>query len=134
MKNGKVMPTRFHPNGKPRQSRRLGAALFLVFLVITSLSIFGGILIVLVINRAEMAQLEIDRSKAFFLAEAGLAQSIHELKTQEDLDGDGVGNIASRNLGDGNFRVLHFSSTGEIRSTGTVNHVSRTLQIKYISN
>lgn len=128
------MPSRFHPNGSRRHPRRLGAVLFLVFLVVTSLSIFGGVLIILVISRAEQAQLEIDRAKAFSLAEAGIAQSIHELKTQVDMDGDGMGTIASRNLGDGNFRAVHFSSTGEISSTGTVNHVSRTVQIKYIAN
>ena len=122
------MPARCHPSGKK------GAALFLVLVIVTFLSSFGGVLAVLAHNRYLLTQLEIDRVKAISLAEAGIAQAIHELKTQKDEDGNGLGNISIRNLGEGSFSVIHKSKTSEIRSTGLVNGVRRTLQVRYALN
>ena len=122
------MPARIRQNGKR------GAALFLVLMIISTLSVFGGILMVLSNNRVLMCQLEADRVKAIFLAEAGLADAVHELKTNSDPDRNGLGTLAEKKLGDGVYSVTHDPKTNEIRSSGTVNGVTRTLQIRYAVN
>lgn len=116
------------------QNGKRGAALFLVLIIISSLSVFGGILMILGYNCVLASQLETDRVKAFFLAEAGIAQSVYEIKNKKDEDKDGLGTIRQKQLADGYFTVIHNVKTSEIRSTGIVNGTRRTLQIKYAIN
>ena len=116
------------------QNGKHGAALFLILMIISSLSVFGGILMLLGFNRILSAQLETDRVKAVFLAEAGIAQAIYEIKSKNDADKDGLGTIKQKMIGDGYFTVIHNVKTSEIRSTGVVNGVRRTIQIKYAIN
>ena len=119
-------------SGKVSASR--GSVLIMILVIMGTLTIFGGLLMILAHNRVLLTQIEIDGAKAFFLAEAGIAQSIHELKHQLDPDGDGVGTIKERFLGEGWFTVIHDAKTTEIRSMGEVNGVKRTLQIQYAIN
>jgi len=111
-----------------------GLSFILILIVISTLTVLGGTLLLMVHNRVLLVQIEMDRTKAFFIAEAGISQSIFELKSQIDQHGDGVGNISRQSFGEGYFQVIHLASTGEIRSTGTVNSISRTVQIQYVSN
>lgn len=85
-------------------------------------------------DRLIMSQLEVDRIKAFSLAEAGLSQAIFELKFQRDTADDGIGIVRKHVLGDGYFYVHHVPPTQELVSTGVVNGVRRTVQIKYALN
>lgn len=126
------MPDKTLQNGNNHSNK--GAALFLVLVVITSLSVFGGVLMLLSDNRMLMAGLEIDSAKALSLAEAGIAQAIFEIKTQIDKDKDGYGNIKPTALGSGVYFTSHKASTQDIISTGEVNGVKRTIQIKYALN
>jgi Tfp pilus assembly protein PilX len=117
----------------PRHGNR-GAALFLVLIIVSSLSVFGGVLMVLVQNRFLLTQLEIDRVKAISLAEAAISLSVHELKTQEDEDENGLGNVAERAIGEGLCFAEHRTKTGEILATGEANGVRRTVEVRYKSN
>ncbi len=85
----------------------------------------------LLFSRMTLSLLNIDRLKAFYLAEAGIAKSINELKKDTDDDRNGVGNIKPSKLGDGVFFASHNFQTSTITAVGEVNHVKRTIQIKY---
>jgi len=77
------------------------------------------------------SQVQLDRLKAIYLAEAGLAKSIWELRYDIDTDGNGVGNILRTKLGSGEFWSRHNFQASTITATGEVNRSRRTLQIKY---
>jgi len=79
-------------------------------------------------------QLEADKLRAMYLAEAGISYSIWELKMKKDPDKNGLGNVKKYELGGGYFHVEHNPKTKEIISTGTYNDVSRTIVVVYDSN
>ena len=74
---------------------------------------------------------QIDRLQALYLAEAGIAKSINELKFDTDLDGNGIGNIDEAFLGRGTYQANHDFRTSSITAEGTVGDITRTVQIKY---
>lgn len=74
---------------------------------------------------------QLDRLQALYLAEAGIAESIHELKWNTDSDGNGMGNIIETPLGPGSYQARHDFRTTSITATGKVGDVIRTVQIKY---
>lgn len=113
-------------NGKSR-----GSILFTVILVLVFLAVLGLNLITFLYSRMMVSMLELDRLKALYLAEAGIAKSIGELKVDIDYDGDGLGNIIKTKLGDGTFSARHNFQTSTITGTGEVNKVKRVIQIKY---
>ena len=98
----------------------------LVFLAVMGMSLLG-----LLFSRVTMSMLELDRLKAFYLAEAGIAKSINELRHNIDYDGNGIGNISQMKLGDGMFWASHNFQTSTITATGEVNQIKRIIQIKY---
>jgi len=108
-----------------------GTVLITTILVISLLSVLGMSLITLLLSRMTYAQMQADRLKAFYLAEAGISRSIWELRSDIDIDGDGPGNIPESPLGGGTFRARHDFRNSTITGTGTVNKVARTVQIKY---
>lgn len=108
-----------------------GAILLTVIIVLVFLAVMGMSLLGLLFSRTTLTTLAIDRLKAFYLAEAGIAKSINELKTDIDSDGNGIGNVSPTKLGDGVFSAVHNFQTSTITAAGEVNKVKRTLQIKY---
>ncbi len=120
--------------GKILQNGKNGATLIIFLIVVTVLSSLGAVLMVFTHNRMMLCQLEIDKVKAITLAEAGVSQSIHELKTSVDVDSDGLGTIKKRKFGNGYFYVTHSVKNNGIRSTGVSNDVKRTIYVKYALN
>ena len=108
-----------------------GTILLTVIIVLIFLAVLGMSLLGLVFSRVTLTMLAIDRLKAFYLAEAGIAKSIYELRTDIDSDGNGLGNISPTKLGEGMFSARHDFQTFTITATGEVNKVKRTIQIKY---
>jgi len=108
-----------------------GAILLIVIIVLIFLAIIGMSLLGFLFSRTTLSMLAIERLKAFYLAEAGIAKSINELKRDEDSDNNGVGNISPTKLGEGIFEARHDFQTSTITATGQVNKVKRTIQIKY---
>ena len=108
-----------------------GTILLTVIVVLVFMATMGMSLLGMLFSRATLSMLAIDRLKAFYLAESGIAQSIHELKTDTDSDGNGVGNVLLVKLGGGEFSARHNFQTSTITAVGEVNHTKRTLQIKY---
>lgn len=112
---------------------RKGAILLIALIGLVSLSLFGAALVSMVFWRSEMMQLEHDRLRAFYLAEAGISKALYELKTDDDPDADGVGNVASTAFGEGAFEAVYHPVERTITAQGTVNQTTRTVQIVFSS-
>ena len=108
-----------------------GTILLTVIVVLIFLAVMGMSLLGLLFSRASLSLLAIDRLKAFYLAEAGIAKSVYELKNDIDFDGNGIGNIAPTKLGEGIFSAQHDFQTFTITAKGEVNKIKRIIQIKY---
>lgn len=116
------------------KSRLIGekaAMLITTIIILFFLSVLGMSLITFLYSRLVYSQIQLDRLKSLYLAEAGVSKAIWELRLDRDPDGDGAGNIPQTRLGDGLFWVRHNFQTSTITSTAEVNKVRRTVQIKY---
>ena len=67
-----------------RSKNKQGAILVTTIIILSFLAVLGMSLIVYLLSRTTKATLELDRLKAFYLAEAGIARSVHELKIDKD--------------------------------------------------
>jgi len=113
-----------------------GAILLLVIIVILTVSLIGATLIALFNNIITSSRVELDRARALYLAEAGVAQAINALRGQAagtPLKSDAQQIIPPTQLGEGNgyFEVYHDIAQSTITSIGSSNNVKRTLQLKY---
>lgn len=107
------------------------SSLIVTLLILIFLSILGMNLITMALSRDSYSRLRLDRLKAKYLAEAGIAKAVWELRYNLDPDGNGVGNIARQRLGDGYFQVKHNFQTSIITAEGQVNKAQRLVQIRY---
>ena len=74
----------------------------------------------------------LDGTKARYLAEAGIAHALHQLKEGADLeDVDAEGNPILHPLGEGFYSVTYEPSESLITCTGVVNEIKKTLQLQY---
>lgn len=110
---------------------RRGAVLITTVIILLFLAALGMSLITFLYSRLAYTQMQLDRLKALYLAEAGISKAIRELRYDLDPDADGTGNLPQTKLGDGLFWVRHNFQTSTITSTAEVNKVRRTVQIKY---
>ena len=110
---------------------RKATILLTVIVVLLFLGVLGMSLVEFLFLRTTSSILAVDRLKALYLAEAGISQAINELRTENDYDNNGVGNIAPAKLGAGKFWAQHDFQTSTITATGEVNNIKRTVQIKY---
>ncbi len=108
-----------------------GVILITTIVIFTFLTVLGMSLITFLFSRGTQSQIQLDRVKALYLAEAGIAKAIWELRYELDPDGGGPGNISETKLGDGTFWARHNFQASTITATGQVNKVQRTVQIKY---
>ena len=122
------MKAKFLPNGK---SPRKGTILIACLIILSTLTVFGAILVSVVYERSLNIGLEVDRLQALYLAEAALAQSLHEVKTLKDADGDGLGSIPPVHFGAGTFYAVHDPGSLTITGVGDVRGVKRTVEVKY---
>lgn len=118
-----------YPFNEPTNQR--GAVLITTIIILTFLAVLGMSLIAFLFSRTAYSQMQTDRLKALYLAEAGISKALWELKFDVDPDGDGQGNIPRTKLGDGGFWTRHNFQTSTITSTVEVNKIERTVQIKY---
>ena len=108
-----------------------GAVLLLALLILMFLAIFGAALVVMVLSEMDTFILDLDRLKAFYLAEAGIAKALYEIKNDNDVNNDGLGTIPETSLGDGTYKVEHDIDQKVFISTGEVNDNKRVIFVKY---
>jgi len=108
-----------------------GTVLLTAIIILTFLAVLGMSLIAFLFSRVSYSQLQLDRLKALYLAEAGIFKAIWELRFDIDPDGDGQGNISKTELGDGYFWTRHNFQSSTLTSTGEVNKIRRVVQLKY---
>lgn len=108
-----------------------GSLLLAVLVVLVFLASLGASLLGYVQSRRITVQLELDRLQALYLAEAGIARAIHEMRLDADLDGNGLGNVGITTLATGRFRARHNFQTSTITGIGESNGVQRTVEIVY---
>lgn len=113
-----------------------GAVLITTVIILVFLSVLGMSLIAFLFSRFSYSQVQLDRLKALYVAEAGLAQALWELKN--DYDPDGTGPKSPGNTieyvtisGYGEYKTSHNFQTSTITATGKVNEIRRTIQVKY---
>ncbi len=109
-----------------------GATLLLAIIIISSLTLFGMSLVNLTISRVGSVDLEIEKVRALYIAEAGIAKSLNELKKGIDPDGDGIGVIKPTQFAGGSFEVTYNSAMFTFTSVGRVNKTERAVQLKCV--
>jgi len=105
--------------------------LITTIIILVFLAVLGMSLVAFLYSRTQSTQMQLDRLKALYLAESGIAQAIWELRFDVDLDNNGGGNIARTKLGDGYFWAKHDFQAATLTATAEVNQARRTVQIKY---
>ena len=109
-----------------------GATLLLAIIIISSLTLFGMSLVNLTISRVSSVDLEIEKVRALYIAEAGIAKSLNELKRGIDPDGDGIGVIKPTQFAGGSLEVTYNSAMFTFTSIGRVNKTERAVQLKCV--
>lgn len=125
------MRARNRATGKPQGSR--GAILLGVLIVLLTISVIGATLASFFLSVTTVADVELTRAQALYLAEAGVAQAMAQLR---QAGASGVGaltTVGATPLGDGTYEVAHDLATGLITATGTVRGVRRTVQVRYVA-
>ena len=116
-----------------------GAILLIVLIVILMISILGAALMALFFNVLNISQIELDRTKALYLAEAGIAKAIGVLKNQASSSlKPSAENMAQTDMivpptklnGD-YFEVYNDYLQSTIISIGKSNGVKRIIQLRY---
>ncbi len=106
-------------------------ALITVVIILMFLGSLGTALIAAVYARLSAVSLEVDRLQAQYLAEAGLAQALHEIATGLDVFGGGRGNIPVTALGAGVYTVSQNHEVKTLTAIGVVRDVRREIVIRY---
>ena len=113
-------------NGKSR-----GIILLNVIIVLLMIAFIGASLVAFLSMVSFSANLIIDEMKAFYLAEAGIAQAVNMLRSQAGLlmkKGQIIGPIV---LGDGSYEIAINMDQSLIVSTGCVGGAKKKLQLQY---
>ena len=121
-----------------------GAILLIVLIIVLTISLLGATLMALFFNVLSLSQIELDRTRALYLAEAGIARAVGLLKSQaggpapsEAKPGSNPAQqppdriVPPTKLGEGHFEVYNDFSQSTIISVGTSNGVKRTIQVRY---
>ena len=116
------------------KSSNKGVALMMVVVIMLTVALIGASLVEFVASVNTSSQNVVDETKARYLAEAGIAYSIYLLRTQAGKKEKKTvleEQIGPNALGDGAYTVLFNYREAMITSTGTVNGVSKKLQLQY---
>ena len=108
-----------------------GVILISVLIILSFLSILGLSLIAFVFSRVIKAEMEVERLKAFYFAEAGIAISLSELKRNMDFNENGIGNVPATPFKDGMYEAVANQETGIITGIGECEGIRREIEIKY---
>ena len=118
-------------SGRFRAIGEKGVALITILILLLFLAALGAALIGMVYSRLSAVTLEIDRLQALYLAEAGTAQGLYEIKTGLDIFGGGLGSIPVTVLGPGAYQVTQDPKTSTLTAIGVVRDVRRVNVVKY---
>ncbi|MDP2905713.1 MAG: hypothetical protein Q8O22_05370 [Candidatus Omnitrophota bacterium] len=116
-----------------------GAILLIVLIVVLTISLLGMTLVALYYNVLTTSQIELYRAQALYLAEAGIAQAISNLRKEAEsppvaaiIMNESLKQIVARtNLGGGYYEVFGNILDQVLVSTGSSHGVNRTIQLKY---
>ncbi len=121
-----------------------GAVLLIVLIMVLTISLLGATLMALFFNVFTFSQIEMDRTRALYLAEAGIAKAVGMLKSQAGAPPESAAQaegatsvkrsdriIPPTKLDGGYFEVFNDYYQSTIISVGTSNGVRRTIQVKY---
>ena len=117
------------------RSRRSGEGAILLgtILILLTISLLGAASVSFFLSVTTVTEVELYRAQALYLAEAGIAQAIHQLRRSSRMGGEAPQKSSPTPLGEGEYEVVHDLSAGLITSTGRVHGVRRTIQVKYLS-
>jgi len=108
-----------------------GVVLLSVVIILLTITLIGGSLAAFLssvnISTGNIA----DQTKALYLAEAGIAHAIHNLRTEAGEGGILDKTIGPITLGEGTYQVSVDFAQSLITSTGEVRGTRRTLQFQY---
>jgi len=113
------------------QAQKRGSILIICLIILSTLTVYGAVLINVVNERSISVSLQVEKLQAIYLAEAALAKAIDEIKSLADQNGDGLGTIPKTRLGNGIYFAVHNPATFTIAGIGEVNEVRRMVKIKY---
>ena len=121
------------PAGRTPRNDERGIALITVIVVMLTMALIGASLAELSSAVNFSVDTIIDETKARYLAEAGIAHALRELRMQSDLANsvDSEGNPVQYSLGEGVYWVLFEPSESLITCTGMVKETKITLQLQY---
>ena len=117
-----------------RSLRQRGVALITVVIVMLTMALIGAALAELSSAVSYSVEGILDETKARYLAEAGIAHALHELRNGSDLEDTvdkNTGDPVYFPLGDGGYTVMYSASESLITCTGIVNQTKKTLQLQY---
>ena len=115
----------------PAGAKQSGLALITLIILLLFLGSVAASLSGMVYSRLSAVSVEMDRMQAQYLAEAGLAQALYEIKVGLDVFGGGVGVIPPTALGPGYYRVEQNSKSSTLVAIGVVRGVRRVIVNKY---
>ena len=107
--------------------------MIMVVIIMLTMALIGAALAELSSSVSYSVGSILDQTKARYLAEAGIAHVLHELRGGSDLSDtvDETGEPVYFPLGDGAFSVVYNPVESLITSTGVVNGTKKTLQLQY---
>jgi len=114
----------------PRNDGR-GIVLLGALIILLTISLIGATLASFFFSVNTVAEVELSRAQALYLAEAGIANAVQQLH-QGGLSGDVEQHLGPTSLGEGEYEVTHDPAAGLITATGKVRGVKRTIQVKYL--
>ena len=121
---GRVAPRRTPPSTR-------GVVLLGALIILLTISLIGATLASFFFSVNTVAEVELSRAQALYLAEAGISDAIYQLR-QGGMSGDTEQHAAAKALGEGDYEVEHDAAAGLITSTGRVRGVRRIIQVKYL--
>ena len=115
-------------------SNNRGVALITVVIVMLTMALIGASLAELSSAVNYSIDNILEETKARYLAEAGIAHALHELRNNADLSeaiDKSTGEPVYFPLGDGGYTVVFDPSESLITCTGIVSGTKKTLQLQY---
>ena len=120
-------------SNKLRQGQR-GVALITIVIVMLTMALIGASLAELSAAVSDSVDTILDETKARYLAEAGIAHALHELRAGADLSEDidkATGEPIYFPLGEGGYSVVFDPEGSTITCTGIVRETKKTMQLQY---
>lgn len=108
-----------------------GAILISVLIILLTISLIGATLSSFFFSVTTVAELELARAQALYLAEAGVAQVVSQIRQAGVLGGEAQMTVGPTALGAGSYRAALDVDAGLITAIGTVRGVRRAIQVKY---